>query len=256
MNRILKYILFVYVGFLPFDSIGGEPDFQSPTQIRTWYQCAETNLINRLGTEEPRDRVIFTLGAIRSTNSISRLLPMIDYSSHKISYHELNGHRFSLQSAARTPGIAYPVLVALEYIPVPMDAYLNEINESPVDSLKMDLLSESAFVAYGTQFLARAESLVNLDEPRWNYVTNHVGWFSKGSLHHFSTFIHDRRVDLNVVNSFRHAQSNLLSIALSACMEQNPTNLLDIVSTYRFIHAPIPEAISTNDFFQATIGEE
>lgn len=243
--------------FLSIQMDSSANSLQDALSIRRWYTQTESNLLATIQTENFQTKsAIYTIAYLNSTNACDLILDRIDFTDHAITYYMENGHRVSLGKANIMPGWVYPSLVSLEKLRPSLETYIQRLESETNNTLKVDLLSISAYSVHGSNFTERVKLLNHAESNRWTYVLEEVDRKKNrdgtplkfGNPYYLAS--RDVKADYEMV------QTNLQSMALSACMEQNPTNLLDIVSTYRFIHAPIPEAISTNDFFQATIGEE
>lgn len=225
---------------------------------KEWYSATESNLLAEvIGQTDKAVESIYTLGYLHSTDAVPVLLDRISFSEHAIRYFiDGDGDRMSFGLAEKSPGWVYPSLVSLESLKPTMNEYLSRIHAETNNTLNVDLLSQSAYSIYGTNFLTRISDLLSSDSNRWSYVQRHLQWksFSFTKPIHFGN---PSKLALpSIVSVYESTQSNLLSLALSSCREENQTALVDIVSTYRFIHAPIPEAVSTNVFFRTTIGGE
>ena len=255
MKRTLTSVICILLALL---AMGDEfsVDFAS---IRVQYSMMETNLLSKYQTTEGREKVhtICALGLIGSEKAIPILLDHIDWSISPIYYMWVRGHRTTF-SGARSVGVDYPSIMALDYQPVPLSEYLDRIEQEPnPKSLRIDLWTASGYAKHQTNFLQAVREKLPLDTNRWSYVlarANIEEYMLRENHWHFANPTH--WTDPSAIQKYAMMQTNLLLLAESACSNQNFTNLLEAVSTYRFIHAPIPEAIFTNDFFQATIGEE
>lgn len=223
--------------------------------IRARYGMLETNLIEIVQSGDPGfSDAMYALGYLRAGKDL--LMDRISATEYHVSYFDEDGFRVSFGRERRMPGVVYPALISLEYMKPDLDEYLSRIMAETNNSLSVDLWALSAYSVHGTNFLDTISQLQTTGTDRWEYVFAFLNREIKPSHPKLEFGNPFYLVRTSVKYSYEEMQTNLLGLAISACMEQNPTNLLDIVSTYRFIHAPIPEAIFTNDFFQATIGEE